>query len=65
MCYITIMEDAGYDMSLCVAAVVDSKTMLCVDEPFEAPSVSQFSCDVSDPLMDTPTDRWWGSSFGG
>lgn len=56
VCYIAVMEDAGYDMSLCVAAVVDSKVMLCVDEPFEMPDVDQFSCDITSYILDAPTD---------
>ena len=50
------MENAGCDMSLCVAAVVDSKAMLWVEEHFETPAVSQFACDVSDDFMETPTE---------
>ena len=53
-CAIAVMEDAGYDMSVCVAAVVDAKSLLCVDDLYETSTVEQFSCDR--PLTSSPSD---------
>ena len=44
-CYIAASEASGYDMSPCVAAVMDTGALLCIDEAYEAPVVAQFGCD--------------------
>ncbi|CAN0386751.1 unnamed protein product, partial [Ectocarpus sp. 12 AP-2014] len=46
-CYIAASEASGYDMSPCVAAVMDTGTLLCVEEAYEAPLIDQFACDAN------------------
>ena len=44
-CYIAASEASGYDMSVCVAAIVDQGTLPCVDDVYEAPLMGQFECE--------------------
>ena len=44
-CYIAASEASGYDVSPCVAAIVDTGTLPCVDDVYEEPTVDQFDCD--------------------
>lgn len=43
-CYIAAAEYLGYDMSACIASVVDDGTMLCVDDTYEKPTTAQNDC---------------------
>lgn len=55
-CYIADMEWVGYSASECVAAVVDGGAMACVDEAYEVPTVSQFSCPSTGISLNTGTE---------
>ena len=44
-CYIGAAEAAGYNVSPCVAAVLDTGTLACVEDVYEAPSVPLFECE--------------------
>ena len=43
-CYLSASEASGYDVSPCVAAIVDTGTLPCVDDEYEPPTVDQFEC---------------------
>lgn len=43
-CFLADMELIGYDVSICVAAVVDDGAMACVDEDYQPPTLAQLSC---------------------
>lgn len=55
-CYIADMEAVGYDASVCVAAVVDDGAMACVDEPYETPTMGQFSCPSAGVTLRTSSN---------
>ena len=44
-CYLVASEESGYDVSPCVAAIMDTGTLPCVDDVYEPPTVGQFDCD--------------------
>lgn len=46
-CFIAGVEDMVYDMSACVAAVVDEGAVFCVDELYENPALDWFDCEES------------------
>ena len=54
-CYIAAAEASGYDVSPCVATIVDTGTLPCVDDVYEAPTVAQFDCgeNALDDLSDS------------
>ena len=44
-CYLAASEASGYDVSPCVAAIVDTGTLPCVDDVYESPPLGQFECE--------------------
>eukprot|EP00904_Undaria_pinnatifida_P014279 jgi/Undpi1/9982/HiC_scaffold_28.g12436.m1 len=44
-CYLAASEASGYDVSPCVAAILDTGTLPCVDYVYEAPTMDQFECE--------------------
>ena len=44
-CYLVASELSGYDVSPCVAAIVDTGVLPCVEDVYEAPTVDQFVCE--------------------
>ena len=44
-CYIAAPEAAGYDVRPCVAAVLDTGTLTCVDDANEELTVPRFECE--------------------
>ena len=44
-CYLAASEASGYDVSPCVAAILDTGTLPCVDDVYEAPTMDQFECE--------------------
>lgn len=57
-CYLVASEGSGYDVSPCVAAIVDTGTLPCVDDVYEPPTVDQFECETNG-INDPSTSGSW------
>lgn len=46
-CYLVSTEASGYDGSPCVAAIVETGTLPCVDDVYEPPTVNHVDCEAN------------------
>ena len=63
-CLVYALEWHGFDMSACVGQVMDSASMVCVDEPYEKPMVAALDCDLSQ-YSDSGVDFWNSCDWAG
>ncbi|CAM9594886.1 unnamed protein product [Scytosiphon promiscuus] len=63
-CLTAALEYHGYDMSACVGQIVDSATMLCVEDPYEKSMVAASDCDLAE-YSASNVDFWAACDWGG
>ena len=64
-CYLAASEASGYDVSPCVAAIVDTEKLLCVDDVYEPPTLGQFECEENGIHDLTTSDSWEQCNWDG
>eukprot|EP00904_Undaria_pinnatifida_P014125 jgi/Undpi1/9843/HiC_scaffold_28.g12297.m1 len=57
-CFLAASEASGYDVSPCVAAIVDTGTLPCVDDVYEAPTVDQLECEANGIKESSASSSW-------